>query len=262
MHGELALKGDRITGLRTTLLSDNGAFFADAQPTKLRAGLFHIVTGSYDIPAAHVVADGAYTNKAPGGVAYRCSFRVTEASYLIERLVDNGGARARGRPGRVPRSRTSSSRSSSRTSRPPGFVYDSGDYGKAMRPRAREARLRGAPARSRRRRARRAGCSASASRPSRRWSAPGHGKDYDIAGLRMFDSAELRVHPTGKAILKLGVSQPGPGPRDDVRPDRRRGARHPATRTSRSRRATRTTRPTASARTRAARRRSPAPRRP
>ena len=69
-------------------LSDNGAFFADAQPTKFKAGLFHIVTGSYDIPAAHVVADGAYTNKAPGGVAYRCSFRVTEASYLIERLVD------------------------------------------------------------------------------------------------------------------------------------------------------------------------------
>src|SRR5207244_6430987 len=63
-------------------------FYADAQPSKVRAGLFHIVTGSYDVPAAHVEADGAYTNKAPGGVAYRCSFRVTEASYLIERLVE------------------------------------------------------------------------------------------------------------------------------------------------------------------------------
>ena len=29
-----------------------------------------------------------YTNKAPGGVAYRCSFRVTEAVHLIERLTD------------------------------------------------------------------------------------------------------------------------------------------------------------------------------
>ena len=37
------------------------------------------------------------------------------------------------------------------------------------------------------------------------------GKDYDIAGLRMFDSAELRVHPTGKAILKLGVKSQGQG---------------------------------------------------
>src|SRR6266536_1854523 len=89
MHGELAVKSGRITGLRVKMLSDNGAFFADAQPTKCKAGLFHIVTGSYDIPAAHVETDGAYTNKAPGGVAYRCSFRVTEASYLIERLVEN-----------------------------------------------------------------------------------------------------------------------------------------------------------------------------
>jgi carbon-monoxide dehydrogenase large subunit len=39
----------------------------------------------------------------------------------------------------------------------------------------------------------------------------GKGKDYDIAGLRMFDSAELRVHPTGKAVLKLGVKSQGQG---------------------------------------------------
>src|SRR5207302_219155 len=90
MLGELALKEDgTMLGLRVSLLSDNGAFFSDAQPTKFKAGLFHIVTGSYDVAAAHVEADGAYTNKAPGGVAYRCSFRVTEASYLIERLVEN-----------------------------------------------------------------------------------------------------------------------------------------------------------------------------
>src|SRR2546430_2545825 len=90
MSGELALDANgRMLALRVHLDSDNGAFFADAQPSKFKAGLFHIVTGSYDIGAAHVTADGWYTNKAPGGVAYRCSFRVTEASYLIERLVTN-----------------------------------------------------------------------------------------------------------------------------------------------------------------------------
>ena len=68
----------RSPGLRVDVLADQGAFDAAAQPTKFKAGLFHIVTGSYDIPAAHVVT-GVYTNKAPGGVAYRCSFRVTEA---------------------------------------------------------------------------------------------------------------------------------------------------------------------------------------
>ena len=31
---------------------------------------------------------GVYTNKAPGGVAYACSFRITEAVYLVERIVD------------------------------------------------------------------------------------------------------------------------------------------------------------------------------
>ena len=45
-------------------------------------------TGLYDIPAAYCLVDGVYTNKAPGGVAYRCSFRVTEATYVIERMMD------------------------------------------------------------------------------------------------------------------------------------------------------------------------------
>jgi carbon-monoxide dehydrogenase large subunit len=39
----------------------------------------------------------------------------------------------------------------------------------------------------------------------------GPGRHYDILGIRMFDSAELRVHPTGKAILKLGVRSQGQG---------------------------------------------------
>ncbi|HEY7822055.1 MAG TPA: molybdopterin cofactor-binding domain-containing protein, partial [Acidimicrobiia bacterium] len=90
MKGDLALDEDgKILALRVDMLSDQGAFYADAQPTAFKAGLFHIVTGSYDYPAAYVSTKGAYTNKAPGGVAYRCSFRVTEASFLIERLVQN-----------------------------------------------------------------------------------------------------------------------------------------------------------------------------
>jgi len=48
----------------------------------------NICTGSYDIPVAHLEVDGVYTNKASGGVAYRCSFRVTEAVYSIERAIE------------------------------------------------------------------------------------------------------------------------------------------------------------------------------
>jgi len=132
MTGDLAVDKDgKMLALRVHLDSDNGAFFADAQPTKFKAGLFHIVTGSYDIPTAHVTADGYYTNKAPGGVAYRCSFRVTEASYLIERLVTNaaielGMDQAEFRmknfiqPDQFPYHSAT------------GWVYDSGDYPKAM----------------------------------------------------------------------------------------------------------------------------------
>jgi carbon-monoxide dehydrogenase large subunit len=36
-------------------------------------------------------------------------------------------------------------------------------------------------------------------------------KDYDILGLKMNDGAELRVHPTGKAILKISVQTQGQG---------------------------------------------------
>ena len=57
-------------------------------PASGRPGFFNIVTGSYDFPVAHCAVDGVYTNKAPGGVAYRCSFRVTEAAYCIERAMD------------------------------------------------------------------------------------------------------------------------------------------------------------------------------
>ena len=89
MTGELAATRDgKITGLRVHVLADHGAFDSCADPTKYPAGFFSVVTGSYDIPTAYVAVDGVYTNKAPGGVAYRCSFRVTEASYLIERMVD------------------------------------------------------------------------------------------------------------------------------------------------------------------------------
>ena len=209
MHGELAVKDGKIVGLRTSLAADEGAFYADAQPSKLRIGLFHIVTGSYDIPTAHVQGDGAYTNKAPGGVAYRCSFRVTEASYLIERLVDVA-AHELGldpaefrvqnfiKPDQFPYESAT------------GFVYDSGDYEKALR--LALEKLGYEDLRKEQAEAREQGKLIGIGLASfTEVVGAGHGKEYDIAGLRMFDSAELRVHPTGKAILKLGVKAQGQG---------------------------------------------------
>jgi aerobic carbon-monoxide dehydrogenase large subunit len=209
MHGELALKGNKITGLRTTLLSDNGAFYADAQPTKFRAGLFHIVTGSYDIPAAHVVADGAYTNKAPGGVAYRCSFRVTEASYLIERLVQTAAYELGVDPAEF-RLQNFIKPEQFPYESATGFLYDSGDYPKAMN--LALEKLGYSELRREQEEARKEGRLIGIGLASfTEVVGAGPGKHYDIAGLRMFDSAELRVHPTGKAVLKLGVRSQGQG---------------------------------------------------
>ena len=89
MHGEIAATADgRILGLRARVLADHGAFNAVAQPSKFPAGFFHIFTGSYQTQAAYCEVTGVFTNKAPGGVAYSCSFRITEAVYLVERLTD------------------------------------------------------------------------------------------------------------------------------------------------------------------------------
>src|SRR5439155_25863481 len=85
IHAErTAQKDGNVKALKVHTLADHVAFDAAAQPTKFPAGLFHICTGSYDFKHAFVDVDAVHTNKAPGGIAYRCSFRVTEASYLIE----------------------------------------------------------------------------------------------------------------------------------------------------------------------------------
>ncbi|MDH3193281.1 MAG: molybdopterin-dependent oxidoreductase, partial [Acidimicrobiia bacterium] len=210
MTGSLALdENNRITGMRAAILSDQGAFFADAQPTKFKAGLFHICTGSYDFGAAHVTAKGAFTNKAPGGVAYRCSFRVTEASYLIERLADKAAHEIGMDPAEF-RELNFIKKEQFPYHSPTGFVYDSGDYHGAMtlakemidydgwREKQRDqdpnGKLIGIGIAS-----------------FTEVVGAGPSKDYDIVGLKMFDSAELRVHPTGKAILKLGVKSQGQG---------------------------------------------------
>ena len=210
MTGELALDSEgRMLALRVHLDSDNGAFFADAQPSKFKAGLFHIVTGSYDTPAAHVTADGFYTNKAPGGVAYRCSFRVTEASYLIERLVTNAAIEM-GMDQAEIRLKNFIPASAFPYRSATGWEYDSGDYASAMNlalEKVAYSELRREQA-ERRARGELMGIGLASFTEV---VGAGHGKDFDILGLRMFDSAELRVHPTGKAVLKLGVKTQGQG---------------------------------------------------
>ena len=210
LHGELALRKDgRILGVRMKAMADHGAFFSDAQPSKFKIGLMHSAFACYDIPNAHLEARGVYTNKAPGGVAYRCSFRVTEAMFFQERMVqaaadDLGMDQAEFR-------RINFVRDDDFPHRTPwGFLTDSGQYGKCLdvgleaigyqdflkekEEAAKRGRLLGI------------GIS-TMTEPL----GAGNSREYDILGIKMFDSAELKIHMTGKALLRTGAKTQGQG---------------------------------------------------
>src|SRR6202043_987453 len=127
-----ATKDGKVTALRVHVLADHGAFDACADPSKWPAGFFNIVTGSYDFPVAHCEVDGVYTNKAPGGVAYRCSFRVTEAAYCIERAMDILAQKLSMDPTEL-RMKNLIRREQFPYQSALGWEYDSGDYHTAMR---------------------------------------------------------------------------------------------------------------------------------
>jgi carbon-monoxide dehydrogenase large subunit len=210
MHGEIAATRDgRILGVRTDVLADHGAFNATAQPTNYPAGLFHVFTGSYDYPAAHCKVTGVYTNKAPGGVAYACSFRITEAVYLIERLIDCLADELGMDPAEL-RLKNLIKPEQFPYVTPTGWEYDSGEYEKALRLAMEIAgydELRREQA-DKRERGELMGIGVSFFTEA---VGAGPRKTMDILGLGMADGCELRVHPTGKAVIRLSVKTQGQG---------------------------------------------------
>jgi aerobic carbon-monoxide dehydrogenase large subunit len=210
MHGEIAAKDGKIVGLRVDVIADHGAFNATAQPTKYPAGFFHIFTGSYDLQAAHCLVKGVYTNKAPGGVAYRCSFRVTEAVYLVERMVDALALKMGEDPAEL-RSRSFIRPEQFPYENKTGWTYDSGEYEKALRMAmeiAGYAELRQEQAEKRATGGSLMGIGFSFFTET---VGAGPRKDMDILGLGMNDGADLRIHPTGKAVLGISVQTQGQG---------------------------------------------------
>ena len=217
MHGEIAAtKEGKILGVRVNVLADHGCFNGTAQPTKFPAGFFHIFTGSYDYEAAHCKVTGVYTNKAPGGVAYACSFRITEAVYLVERLVDCLAMEMKIDPAELRLKNLLRAEQFPYTT-PTGWEYDSGNYAPTLREAMRIAGYDELRAEQAARRARRA--SGDTSEPMMgiglsfftEGVGAGPRKHMDILGLGMADGAELRVHPTGKAQLRLSCMTQGQG---------------------------------------------------
>ncbi len=212
MTGSIAATSDgTILGLKVDVLADHGAFNGTAQPTKFPAGFFHIFTGSYDLQAAHCTVTGVYTNKAPGGVAYACSFRITEAVYLVERIVDILAAELKMDPAELRMKNLLRPEQFPYTSKT-GWEYDSGNYPHTLQvalDMAGYQELRAEQAERRR--------SGSGELMGIGISfftegvGAGPRKHMDILGLGMADGCELRVHPTGKAQLRLSVQSQGQG---------------------------------------------------
>jgi aerobic carbon-monoxide dehydrogenase large subunit len=199
----------KLTGLRVRTLSDCGAADAAANPSKFPAGLYSICTGSYTIDAADVTVDGVYTNKPPGGVAYRCSFRVTEAVHLIERMVDIMAHERNEDPAEF-RLRNFIRNDQFPYKSATGWQYDSGNYEAALR---KAMDLIDYPALRREQLEKRARGELMGIGISSFTEVVGAGPaaDFDILGIKMFDSAEIRIHPTGKAIARFGTKSQGQG---------------------------------------------------
>jgi carbon-monoxide dehydrogenase large subunit len=202
-------KNGKMTALRIKTLADHGYADAAANPSKFPAGLFSICTGSYDIKHAFAEVDGVYTNKPPGGIAYRCSFRVTEAVHAIERMTDVLAQELKLDPAEL----------RLRNFIPPdkfpyksalGWEYDSGNYEGALKKAMEKvdyAALRREQA-DKRSRGELMGIGISSFTEI---VGAGPSKQFDILGIKMFDSCEIRVHPTGKAIARFGTKSQGQG---------------------------------------------------
>jgi carbon-monoxide dehydrogenase large subunit len=209
MHSSICSKDGKITGLKVDVIADHGAWDATAQPTKFPAGFFHICTGSYDIEASHVQVKAVYTNKAAGGVAYRCSFRITEAVYLVERMVealaqetdvDPIDLRMASfiKPEQFPYETTT------------GWTYDSGEYARAMKVAMDIAGYEDLRKEQAERRARGEMMGIGVTFFTEGVGA-GPRKHMDILGMSMNDGADLRVHPSGKAVVSISAQTQGQG---------------------------------------------------
>jgi carbon-monoxide dehydrogenase large subunit len=210
MRGEIAATRDgKILAIRTHVLADHGAFNGTAAPVKYPAGFFGVFTGSYDLQAAYCSMTAVYTNKAPGGVAYACSFRITEAVYLVERIVDCLADKLEMDPAQL-RLRNFIRPEQFPYQTKTGWEYDSGDYEPTMRL---AMEMAGYDELRREQAEKRARGELMGIGIAFFTEAVGAGprRHMDILGLGMADGCELRVHPTGKAVVRLSVQSQGQG---------------------------------------------------
>ena len=207
-HAELALDANgKFLGLRVKTIANLGAYlstFSAAVPTYLYGTL---LSGQYDLPAIHVEVDGVYTHTAPVD-AYRGAGR-PEATFLIERIVETAARETGIDPAEIRR------RNFVRTfphQTPVIMNYDTGDYEASLDKAMNIVDAKGFAARkaeaARRGKLRGLGYStyieACGIAPSAAVGSLG-------AGVGLWESAEVRVNPTGNVEVLTGSHSHGQG---------------------------------------------------
>jgi carbon-monoxide dehydrogenase large subunit len=205
---QLALDGEgRITGLKVHTVANLGAYmstFSSAVPTFLYATL---LSGQYAIPHIYCEVDAVYTNTVPVD-AYRGAGR-PEAAYVVERLVEVAARELHMDPAALRKKnfvRTFPYQTSVAS------LYDTGDFeaslvkalkvhdydgfGKRKRDSERRGKLRGI------------GLSAYIEACG---VAPSSLVGQLGAGVGLWESAEIRVNPTGSVELLTGCHAHGQG---------------------------------------------------
>ncbi len=208
---ELAVDGDgRVTGLRARTHAAMGAYlstFAPAVPTYLHGTL---LSGQYDIPAIWVGVVGTFTNTAPVD-AVRGAGR-PEATFVVERLMDLGAAAAGLDPAEF-RRRNFVPADAFPYQTQVALAYDSGNYEPALDKALEKAGYQELRAEQARRRAE--GGKLLGIGLSSYIEACGIAPSAVVGSLGaqagLWESATVRVHPTGTATVYTGSSAHGQG---------------------------------------------------
>jgi carbon-monoxide dehydrogenase large subunit len=207
-HAEMAFDGDgKILALRAKTTANLGAYmstFSSSVPTYLYATL---LSGQYEIPHIYCEVDAVYTNTVPVD-AYRGAGR-PEATFVVERLVEVG-ARELGVDPADLRRKNFINKFPHQT--PVIMTYDAGDYNASLKKAMDLADYKGFARRKR--------------------DAARHGKLRGIgistyieacgiapsqavgslgAGVGLWESAEVRVNPTGSVEILTGSHAHGQG---------------------------------------------------
>jgi carbon-monoxide dehydrogenase large subunit len=207
-HAELAMDANgKILGMRVHTIANVGAYLSllgSAVPTWLYGPL---LSGQYAIPAIYCEVDAVYTNTAPVD-AYRGAGR-PEATFVVERIVEIAARQL----GRDPAEfRRANFVTSFPHQTPVVFAYDAGDYGATLDKALALADYKGIGARK----------AASAAKGKLRGIgfsayieacglAPSAIVGSIGGGVGQWESAEVRVNPTGSVEVLTGSHSHGQG---------------------------------------------------